>query len=295
MTELQNTTNQPVVDTVPHYNAVIVGAGFAGMYMLYKLRELGMTAKIYEAGGDVGGTWYWNRYPGARCDVPSLQYSYQFSEELQQEWQWPEKYSTQPEILRYANHVADRFDLRKDIQFNTRVKDVIFDESTNRWTVETDRGDRVTARFCVMATGCLSSQNVPEFLGLEDFQGEWHHTGNWPHEGVDFTGKRVGIIGTGSTGIQAIPVIAREAKHLYVFQRTPQYSVPARNTPLDKEEEGRIKADYKNYRTNNNNKPFAQDLSVPEKKTFDVSDEERRRHYEECWEKGGSAAAFFLR
>jgi len=287
MTELQKTTNQPAVDTVAQYDAVVVGAGFAGMYMLYKLRELGMTARVYDAGGDVGGTWYWNRYPGARCDVPSLQYSYQFSEELQQEWKWPEKYSTQPEILRYANHVADRFDLRKDMQFNTRVTDAIFNEATNRWTVKTDQGDCVTARFCVMATGCLSSQNTPKIPGLEDFQGEWHHTGNWPHEGVDFTGKRVGIIGTGSTGIQAIPVIAKTAKHLYVLQRTPQYSVPARNTPLDKEEEDRIKADYKNYRVRNNNSPFAQDLTVPEKTTFEVSDAERRRHYEECWEKGG--------
>jgi cyclohexanone monooxygenase len=219
--------------------------------------------------------------------VPSLQYSYQFSEELQQEWQWPEKYSTQPEILRYANHVADRFDLRKDIQFNTRVESIILDESTNTWTIKTDRGDRVTARFCIMATGCLSSKNIPKFPGLEDFQGEWYHTGNWPHEKVDFTGKRVGIVGTGSTGIQAIPMIAREAKHLYVFQRTPQYSVPARNTPLDKEEEARIKADYQGYRARNNSQPFAQDLSLPTVQTFEVSEEERRRRYEECWEKGG--------
>jgi cyclohexanone monooxygenase len=278
MSESQNTI---------HFDAVVVGAGFAGMYMLHKLRGLGLTARVYEAGGDVGGTWYWNRYPGARCDVPSLQYSYQFSEELQQEWQWTEKYSSQPEILRYANHVADRFDLRKDIQFNTRVKNVILDESANRWTVETDRGDRVTARFCIMATGCLSSQNIPKVPGLEEFKGAWYHTGSWPHEGVNFAGKRVGLIGTGSTGIQAIPMIAQEAEHLYVFQRTPQYSVPARNTPLDKEEEARIKADYKGYRTKNNSQPFAQDLTLPAVKTFEVSEEERRRRYEECWEKGG--------
>src|SRR5262249_27157078 len=241
-------------------DAVIVGAGFAGMCMLHKLRTLGFTAKVYEAGRNVGGTWYWNRYPGARCDVPSLQYSYQFSEELQQEWQWTERYSSQPEILRYINHVADRFDLRKDMQFNTRVESAILDESTNTWTVETDRGDRVTAKFCIMATGCLSSKNVPKLPGLGDFQGEWYHTGNWPHEGVKFAGKRVGVIGTGSTGIQAIPVIAQEAAHLYVFQRTPQYSVPARNAHMDREEEARIKADYKGFRARNNSRPFAQDL-----------------------------------
>ena len=271
----------------PDCDAVIVGAGFAGMCMLYKLRKLGFTARVYEAGSNVGGTWYWNRYPGARCDVPSLQYSYQFSEELQQEWQWTERYSSQPEILRYANHVADRFDLRKDMQFDTRVESVVLDEAAHTWTVSTDRGDRVTARFCIMATGCLSTQNIPKFPGLEDFQGEWHHTGNWPHAGVDFTGKRVGIIGTGSTGIQAIPVIAQQAQHLYVFQRTPQYSVPARNMPLDKEEEARIKANYSAYRIKNNSQPFAQDLDIPEVKTFEVNADERRRRYEECWEKGG--------
>ena len=256
------------------------------MYMLHKLRQMGFSAKVYEAGGDVGGTWYWNRYSGARCDVPSLQYSYQFSEELQQEWQWSERYSTQPEILRYANHVADRFDLRKDIQFNTRVESIILDESANRWIVTTDRGDRVTATFCIMASGCLSLRNTPKFPCLADFQGTWYHTSNWPHEGVNFAGKRVGVVGTGSTGIQAIPMIAQEAEHLFVFQRTPQYSVPARNHPMDREEEARIKADYKAFRARNNKRPFAQDIEVPVVNTFDVSEEDRRR-YEECWQKGG--------
>lgn len=287
MTESQTTTTQPAVTNATDFDAVVVGAGFAGMYMLYKLRTLGFTVRVYEVGSDVGGTWYWNRYPGARCDVPSLQYSYQFSEELQQEWQWTERYSSQPEILRYANHVADRFQLRQNIQFNTRVESVIFDESANTWTIQTDLGDRVTARFCIMATGCLSSKNVPKLPGLEDFQGEWYHTSNWPHAGVKFAGKRVGVIGTGSTGIQAIPMIAQEAEHLYVFQRTPQYSVPARNMPLDREEEARIKADYQGFRARNNARPFAQDLDLPAAKTFEVSDEERRRRYEECWEKGG--------
>lgn len=189
--------------------------------------------------------------------------------------------------MRYANHVADRFQLRQDIQFNTRVESAVFDESANTWTVQTDMGDRVTARFCIMATGCLSSKNVPKLPGLEDFQGEWYHTSNWPHAGVKFAGKCVGVIGTGSTGIQAIPMIAQEAEHLYVFQRTPQYSVPARNMPLDREEEARIKADYQGFRARNNARPFAQDLDLPTAKTFEVSDEERRRHYEECWERGG--------
>jgi len=287
MNQSQPTTPQPAADKATHFDAVIVGAGFAGMCMLHKLRTLGFIAKVYEVGSNVGGTWYWNRYPGARCDVPSLQYSYQFSEELQQEWQWTERYSSQPEILRYANHVADRFDLRKDIQFNTRVESVILDESTNRWTIETDRGDRVTAKFCIMATGCLSSKNIPKLPGLADFQGEWYHTGNWPHEGAKFAGKRVGVIGTGSTGIQAIPMIAQEAEHLYVFQRTPQYSVPARNAPMDREEEARTKADYKGFRARNNARPFAQDLTPPDVKTFEVSEEERRRRYKECWERGG--------
>ncbi|NOT57174.1 MAG: NAD(P)/FAD-dependent oxidoreductase [Deltaproteobacteria bacterium] len=287
MTTPHNTTPQANGTSATHFDAVVVGAGFGGMYMLHKLRGLGFTARVYEAGGDVGGTWYWNRYPGARCDVPSLQYSYQFSEELQQEWKWTEKYSTQTEILRYANHVADRFQLRKDIQFNTRVTRATFDEATTMWRVETDAGNRVTARFCIMASGCLSSKNTPNFPGLSDFQGQWFHTSNWPHEGVDFTGKRVGIIGNGSTGIQAIPVIARQAEHLFVFQRTPQYSVPARNTPLDPEEEARIKARYRDFRIQNNGKPFAQDLNPPTRTTFEVSEDERRRRYEECWEQGG--------
>ena len=287
MNEVRNTTPQPDVSKASHFDAVVVGAGFAGLCMLHKLKQMGFTTRVYEIGGNVGGTWYWNRYPGARCDVPSLQYSYQFSEELQQEWQWTERYSSQPEILRYINHVADRFQLRDSVQFNTRVESVIFDESANRWTIATDQGDRVTATFCIMASGCLSSKNTPKFPGLADFQGDWYHTSNWPHGGVSFVGKRVGVIGTGSTGIQAIPMIAQEADHLYVFQRTPQYSVPARNTPLDREEEARIKADYRGFRERNNNRPFAQDLAIPTMSTFEAREEERQSRYEECWEKGG--------
>ena len=226
------------------FDAVIVGAGFAGLYMLHRLRGMGMSARVLEAGEGVGGTWYWNRYPGARCDVESVQYSFQFSDELQQEWNWSERYAAQPELLRYANHVADRFDLRRDIQFSTRVKAASFDEAAGRWVIETSDGGRTTATYCIMALGCLSSPNLPSFEGLETFQGERYHTGYWPHEEVDFTGKRVAIIGTGSSAVQSIPIIASQAKHLTVFQRTPNYAIPAHNAALSDEYRQRIKADY---------------------------------------------------
>ena len=221
------------------FDAVIVGAGLAGLYMLHRLRQVGLSARVYEAGSGVGGTWHWNRYPGARCDVESMDYSYSFSDELQQEWKWTERYASQPEILRYINHVADRFDLRRDVQLSTRVTAAVFDEATNRWAIRTDRGDRVSAQFCIMATGCLSTAQVPPFKGLDTFAGRWYHTGHWPHEGVDFTGQRVGVIGTGSSAIQSIPLIARQAASLVVFQRTPNFSIPARNAPMDPEHEGR--------------------------------------------------------
>src|SRR5256886_2032738 len=221
-------------------DAVIVGAGFAGLYTLHRLRGLGLSARVFEAGSGVGGTWYWNRYPGARCDVESMDYSYSFSDELQQEWRWTERYASQPEILKYINHVADRFDLRRDIQLETRVTAAVFDDTTGRWTVDTDRGDRVSAQFCIMATGCLSDAQVPDIRGRETFEGRWYHTGTWPHQGVDVTGQRVGVIGTGSSAIQSIPIIARQAAHLFVFQRTPNYSVPARNAPLDPHYERRV-------------------------------------------------------
>ena len=221
-------------------DAVIVGAGFAGLYMLHKLRELGLTAQIFEAGHDVGGTWYWNRYPGARCDVESMEYSYSFSEELEQEWNWTERYATQPEILKYINHVADRFDLRRDIQFDTRVTAATYDEQTNLWAVDLEDGTRIVARFVVMATGCLSSPNLPVIAGMEDFKGPTYQTGLWPHEGVDFTGQKVGVIGTGSSAIQSIPIIADQAAELPIFQRTPNFVVPAHNRPHDLDEVARI-------------------------------------------------------
>src|SRR4051812_8628196 len=200
------------------YDAVVVGAGFSGLYMLHRLRGLGLSVRVFEAGEGVGGTWYWNRYPGARCDVESLLYSYSFSEELQQEWHWSERYPAQPEILAYVNHVADRYDLRRDVQFDTRVIAAHFDETAHRWHVETDRDDRVQARFVIFATGCLSESRLPDIPGIASFAGRGYHTGRWPRDGVDFAGQQVGVIGTGSSAIQSIPVIAGQAEHLYVFQ-----------------------------------------------------------------------------
>ena len=214
------------------------------MYMLHCLRQMGLSARVYETGDGVGGTWYWNRYPGARCDVESMQYSYSFSQELDQEWTWSEKCAPQPEILSYANHVADRFDLRRDIRFNTKVTSAVFDENTGEWQIETSQGDQVRAQFCIMAVGCLSAANRPAFDGLDDFNGPVYHTGEWPHEGVDLTGKRVAVIGTGSSAIQSIPIIAKQASSLTVFQRTANYTVPAWNAKLDDDYVAAIKADY---------------------------------------------------
>ena len=217
-------------------DAVIVGAGFAGMYMLHRLRGLGLSAQVFEAGSGVGGTWFWNRYPGARVDIRSLEYSFSFSPELEDEWQWSERYAPQAELLRYAEHVADRFDLRRDIALNTRVTAAHYDAARQRWDVTTDGGDTVSARHVIMATGCLSVPTEVDFAGIGDFAGRLYRTSQWPHEGVDFTGQRVGIIGTGSSAIQSIPIIADQAAQLTVFQRTPNYSVPAHNGPLAPEE-----------------------------------------------------------
>lgn len=233
---------------VPEYDVVVVGAGFAGLYALYHLRELGFRVVVYEQGDGVGGTWFWNRYPGARCDVPSLEYSYGFSEELQQEWEWTEVFPPQDELERYLNHVADRFDLRRDIHLGTRVTAATLDEATSTWTVETDAGDRVTTRYCVMATGVLSVPMTPDYPGLDSFRGEVLRTSMWPREGVDLSGKRVGLIGTGSSGVQATPELAEMAGHLFVFQRTPTFTWPARNGPLDPEVQRETKAHYAELR-----------------------------------------------
>jgi cation diffusion facilitator CzcD-associated flavoprotein CzcO len=268
-------------------DAVVVGAGFAGLYMLHRLRGLGLSARVFEAGDGIGGTWYWNRYPGARCDVESLDYSYSFSDALQQEWHWTERYASQPEILKYIDHVADRFDLRRDVTLSTRVTAAVFDEATSRWDVRTDRGHQIAARFCIMATGCLSSAQVPEFPGRETFAGRWYHTGHWPHEGVDFTGQRVGVIGTGSSAIQSIPIIARQAAHLYVFQRTPNFSIPARNASLDSEHERRWKASYAEHRRQARESRVGFVTERNDASALEVSAEERLRQYEERWGRGG--------
>jgi cyclohexanone monooxygenase len=270
------------------YDVVVVGAGFAGMYMLHKLRGLGLTARVYEQGSAVGGTWYWNRYPGARCDVESMQYSYSFSDELQQEWDWSERYAPQPEILKYANHVADRFNLRSDIQFDTRVISAEFDESTNCWSVTTSDGKTVTAQYVVLATGCLSNAKMPEIKGIDQFEGKVYHTGHWPHEAVDFTGQRVAVIGTGSSGIQSVPVIAEQASHLTVFQRTANFSIPARNAGLTEEERQWFRARYPEIRR------FAREearngiyTEMPDRGALDDGDDERRAKYEARWHRGG--------
>ncbi|HYH32238.1 MAG TPA: NAD(P)/FAD-dependent oxidoreductase [Pseudonocardia sp.] len=269
------------------YDAVVVGAGFAGMYMLHRLRGLGLSAVVLEAGDGVGGTWYWNRYPGARCDSESYYYSYSFSEELQQEWEWSERYPQQPEILRYLDHVADRFDLRRDIRLGSRVTEAVFDDDTARWGLRTDTGERYTARYLVTAVGCLSAANIPRIPGLDTFRGRWFHTGRWPHEGVDLTGQRVGVVGTGSTGIQAIPVIARQAEHLTVFQRTPNYSIPARNGPMDAAFQREVKAGYAGIRRKQRESTNGHPFDVDPRPALSVPDDERRTVYEAAWQRGG--------
>lgn len=270
-------------------DVAIVGAGLAGLYAIHRLRGLGFKTRAFEAGSGIGGTWFWNKYPGARCDIESLEYSYAFSDELQQEWSWPERYATQPQILSYINHVADRFDLHRDVQLNTRITEAAFDTSLNHWILKTSSGETVSARFCIMATGNLSTPRVPDFKGLGSFKGKWYHSGMWPAEGVDFTGQRVGVIGTGSSGIQMIPLIAKQAKHLHVFQRTANFSLPAQNGPMDREREQAFKADYRRRRDEARDTGFGvSGYPVPTQSALEVSDEERRQKYETLWERGGS-------
>lgn len=271
------------------YDAVVVGAGFAGLHMLHRLRQLGLKVRVFEAGTGVGGTWYWNRYPGARCDFESIDYSYEFDEGLQQDWEWSERYPAQPEILRYLNHVADRFDLRQDIELETRVEAASYDDAEQVWTVTTDTGVVATARYLFMATGALSLPQMPRFPGLEEFRGEWYHTANWPEEGVDFSGRRVAVIGTGSSGVQVIPKVAEQASHLYVLQRTAGFVVPARNKPIDKELVQRVKSDYRSYRERARTGMLGIYFPCHEKGALDVSEAERRAVYEAGWEAGGAA------
>lgn len=275
-------------------DVAIVGGGLAGLYAIHRLRGLGLKVRAYEAGSGIGGTWFWNRYPGARCDVESLEYSYSFSNELQQEWKWPERYGTQPEILRYINHVADRFDLRRDVQLNTRIKVATFDSKANEWTLRTEDGEEIRARYCVMAAGNLSTPRVPDFKGIQSFKGKWYHSGLWPHEGVDFTGLRVGVIGTGSSGVQMIPIIASQAKHLHVFQRTANFSLPARNGPMEPERERRHKAEYPERRAAAAETPFAiAGHPKPTQSALDVPADERNKAYESKWQEGGSISYLY--
>jgi cyclohexanone monooxygenase len=268
-------------------DAVVVGAGFAGLYALHKLRSQGLSVRVFEAAPEVGGTWYYNRYPGARCDVESVDYCYSFSDELQQEWTWTEKYATQAEILRYMNWVADKLDLRSGIRFNTRVIAAVLDEDAMRWTVTTDDGGVITARFCVMATGPLSAALTPDFPGLSTFKGEVYHTAHWPHQPVDFTGKRVAVIGTGSSGIQSVPVIAEQAEQLHVFQRTPNYSVPAGNRPLSDEDVAEYKANYEERRHLSWRSGGGSPHLAHPKLTMQATAAERREAFEKRWELGG--------
>jgi cation diffusion facilitator CzcD-associated flavoprotein CzcO len=268
------------------YDAIVVGAGLAGLYQLYRLREAGLCARVLEAADGVGGTWYWNRYPGARCDVQSLSYSYSFSPELEQEWTWTEKYPTQPEILRYINHVADRFDLWPDITFGTRVTQARFDDATDRWTVTTDTAGEFDAQFLIMAIGCLSASKLPELPGLERYRGRTHQTARWGATEVRFDGLRVGVIGTGSSGIQSIPIIAQQAADLTVFQRTANFSMPAGNRPLSAAEVAEMKANYPAWRE----RQRTSRAGIPGEETLDTAvaapPDERTSKYQAAWEKG---------
>lgn len=275
-------------ETEQHFDAIVVGAGLAGLYMLYRLRGRGLRVCVLEAADGVGGTWYWNAYPGARCDVESMDYSYSFSPELEQEWEWTEKYASQPEILRYINHVADRFNLRPHIRFKTEVTYAHYLEDENLWELGTASGDRFFARYCIFATGCLSAPLEPPFPGIDRFEGEWYQTQKWPHRQVDFRGKRVGVIGTGSSGIQLIPVIADEVARLYVFQRTPNFSVPRRNRPLTPAEVAERKANYREHRRLQRNSPSGIPLDVNERSALEMTPEERLAEMELRWAYGGA-------
>jgi len=279
--------NQPIKEV----DAVILGAGFAGLYMLHQLKSKGFSTIVYETGDGVGGVWYWNRYPGARCDIESICYNYTFSKELYEEWTWTSRFPEQEEILRYLNYVADRLKLRSNIQFNTRVKAAHFDEEQHKWLVHLNDGHQVLAKYFITGIGCLSAANVPKFQGLDQFSGKWYHTGHWPHEKVDFTGKRVGIIGTGSSGIQAIPVIAKEAKHLTVFQRTPQYTIPARNHLYDEDFIRETKGNFENLKHAMRNSVSGTPFAYNHPSAIEDSDHHRQEVFEEAWAQGGFAFA----
>jgi cation diffusion facilitator CzcD-associated flavoprotein CzcO/acetyl esterase/lipase len=270
----------------PDFDVVVVGAGFAGLYLLHRLRAVGLSARVLEAANGVGGTWYWNRYPGARCDIQSIDYSYSFDPELETEWQWSERYATQPEILSYLEHVADKHDLRRDIQFSTRVEAATWDDDTSLWHIRTDRADDVTCRFYVMATGCLSMPKTPDIAGADQFTGEVYFTSSWPHEGVDFSGKRVAVIGTGSSGVQSIPLIAAQAQELTVFQRTPNYSIPAHNGPVAADKLAQLEGDRATYREAARWSGAGVPLERNGVSALQVSETERNELYEAVWDAG---------
>jgi cation diffusion facilitator CzcD-associated flavoprotein CzcO len=285
----QDQRNAPAVST-GEVDAVVVGAGFSGLYMLHRLRDtLGLSARVFEAADDVGGTWFWNRYPGARCDSESYFYSFsdRLSEDLLQEWTWSERFAAQPEILSYLRHVADRYDLRKDIQFRTRVVAADYDDATGRWTVRTDDGGQVSATYLITAVGCLSTTNLPDFPGRDSFRGESYHTGVWPHEGVDFTGKRVIVIGTGATAVQAIPEIAEQAAHVYVLQRTANYDIAGGNRPMDAEDGRKIKENYREIWKTTRETGFGFPYHIANRSALSVSEQERQEIFAEAWERGG--------
>ena len=271
------------------YDAVIIGAGFSGMYMLHRLRQSGLSARLLEAGKGPGGVWYWNRYPGARCDVESIEYQYGFDNELMRAWTWSEHYGTQPEILDYVNYVADRLQIHEDTDYETRVASANWEQESGTWDLTTTQGRRIRAQYCIMATGHLSATNIPNIEGRKLFGGNVYHTGEWPHEGVDFGGRTVAIIGTGSSGVQSIPHIAQQAKHLFVFQRTPAYSMPVENTPVSAEEKAAAKENFPILRENAQYTPALSFLQPGEKSIFEVSPEEAQAVLEDCWRRGGFA------
>ncbi|MDY7573066.1 NAD(P)/FAD-dependent oxidoreductase [Actimicrobium sp. CCI2.3] len=279
----------PTLNAPPHeFDAIIIGAGFSGLYQLHKLRdELGLNVRVLEKGAGIGGTWFWNRYPGARCDSESYYYCYSFNKEIEQAWSWSERYPEHTEIRKYLNFVSDRLDLKRDIQLDTEVKSAAFNEASTMWKVETVGGETFLTRFLITAVGCLSAANVPKFEGLENFKGDWYHTGNWPPEGVDFAGKRVGQIGTGSTGIQLAPVLAGRSQHLTIFQRTANYSIPARNRSVTPEEVDLTRKNYddvwRRARSGTNGHPF----TMSSLSAIAVTDAERRAIYQKAWERGG--------
>ncbi|MEU2511652.1 flavin-containing monooxygenase [Streptomyces syringium] len=278
--------SSPSTPVTPQLDAVVVGAGFSGLYQLHRLRELGLRTRVFEACDDIGGTWYRNRYPGARCDVESTSYSFSFSPELDQEWEWSERYATQPELLRYLHHVADRFDLRKDVVLHTRVTRAVYDEDSHTWQVTTDTGETVTTRFVVLATGCMSAVKEPDIPGVDTFAGQALHTADWPHEGVDLTGRRVAVIGTGCSGVQAIPLLAEQAAGLTVFQRTPVYALPALNRPLTAEETAAFKARYPEFRAAQRKSRGGTVFELPTQSALEVDEAERTAAYEAGWDSG---------